>query len=331
LSEVANFVVAVFEGDCGRVGAGPIDAFEQVGVIVTVFIPDVVVDRSIQNAKMMRLSDRFFMYDNTCKYLAENFSEDIASWLIGDRVSLTELKPTELNVDPIRADSIILLSNQDLILHLEFQTAADDEMQFRMIDYRIRAYRKFPTKRMRQIVIYLKKTTSELVNQTTFEIENTLHRFEVIRLWEQPASIFLESPGLYPFASLAQTDKPELVLRSVASKIEAIGERKVQADLAATASVLAGLVLDKNQVKQILRRDIMRDSVIYQDILEEGLERGRQQERALVVRQLTKKLGNLAPKVQAQISDLSIERVEILGEALLDFTSLTDLEQFLDG
>jgi hypothetical protein len=49
------------------------------------------------------------MYDNTCKYLAENFTEDIASWLIGSRVTLTELNPTELNVDPIRADSIILL------------------------------------------------------------------------------------------------------------------------------------------------------------------------------------------------------------------------------
>jgi hypothetical protein len=43
LSEIANFVIAVFEGDCGGVGAGPIDAFEQVGVIVTIFVPDVVV------------------------------------------------------------------------------------------------------------------------------------------------------------------------------------------------------------------------------------------------------------------------------------------------
>ncbi len=62
------------------------------------------------------------MYDNTCKYLSENFPEDISSWLIGDRVALVELNPTELNVDPIRADSIILLTNADLILHLEFQT-----------------------------------------------------------------------------------------------------------------------------------------------------------------------------------------------------------------
>ena len=271
------------------------------------------------------------MYDNTCKYLAENFPEDISSWLIGERVALTELKPTELNVDPIRADSMILLTNRDLILHLEFQTDPDEEMQFRTIDYRIRAYRKFPNKRIRQIVIYLRKTTSNLVYQTTFEIENTLHRFEVIRLWEQPASIFLESPGLYPFATLAQTDEPELVLRSVAAKIEEITERKVQADLAATTSVLAGLVLDKNRVKSLLRRDIMRESVIYQDILEEGLERGRQQERALVSRQLTKKIGNLTPKIQERVNVLSIDRVESLGEALLDFTTLADLERFLDS
>jgi predicted transposase/invertase (TIGR01784 family) len=140
------------------------------------------------------------MYDNTCKYLAENFSEDISSWLIGERVLLTELNPTELNVDPIRADSIILLNNQNLILHIEFQTDTDRNMPFRMADYRLRAYRKFPHKSMRQIVIYLRKTTSELVYETMFEIENTRHQFEAIRLWEQPASIFLESQGLYPYS-----------------------------------------------------------------------------------------------------------------------------------
>jgi hypothetical protein len=43
LIEVANFVIAVFESDCGGIGAGTIDSFEQVGVIVTIFVPDVVV------------------------------------------------------------------------------------------------------------------------------------------------------------------------------------------------------------------------------------------------------------------------------------------------
>jgi predicted transposase/invertase (TIGR01784 family) len=274
------------------------------------------------------------MYDNTCKYLAERFPEDISSWLIGERISLTQMQPTELTVEPIRADSMILLTNRDLILHLEFQTDADDEMQFRMVDYRIRAYRKFPDKRMRQIVIYLRETSSELVYQTTFEIENTRHQFEVIRLWEQPAAIFLESAGLYPFASLAQSDEPESILRAVAAKIESVEGRKVQADLAATTSILAGLVLNKNLVKQILRRDIMRESVIYQDILAEGLAEGEgkwriEEARGLVIRQLTRKLGSVSPNLLVKIESLPLNRVESLGEELLDFNSIEDLETWL--
>jgi hypothetical protein len=46
-----------------------------------------------------------------------------------------------------------------------------------MADYRLRAYRRFPQKRMLQIVIYLKETNSEEVYKTTFELEETLHIF----------------------------------------------------------------------------------------------------------------------------------------------------------
>ena len=293
------------------------------------------------------------MYDNTCKYLAEQFPEDLASWLIGERISLTQMNPTELNVAPIRADSMMLLRNRNLILHIEFQTVADEEIPFRMTDYRIRGYRRFPTIPMRQIVIYLTPTTSELVYQTRFEIGNTQHEFEVIRLWEQPAEMFLESPGLYPFASLGKTAEPEAVLRSVAAKIEAVPERNVQANLTASTYILAGLVLSRDRVQQILGSDIMRESVTYQDILAEGkaegeakgkaegeakgkaegeasgLERGLQQERAFVIRLLTRKLGNLTPQLQTQVNSLKIDTLESLGEALLDFTSIADLESWL--
>jgi predicted transposase YdaD len=116
----------------------------------------------------------------------------------------------------------------------------------------------------------------------------------------------------------------------VAARIEEIGVGKVQADLAATASILAGLVLNRDLVKQILRRDIMRESVIYQDILEEGEAKGRAVEAtALVIRQLTRKLGNINPNLLAKIEALSLERVELLGEDLLDFTAISDLEQWL--
>jgi predicted transposase YdaD len=204
-----------------------------------------------------------------------------------------------------------------------------------MLDYRVRAHRKFPDKQMRQVVIYLTPTTSDLVSLTTFELESTHHEFEVIRLWEQPSSIFLESVGLYPFASLAQTDDPELVLRDVAAKIEEIPSRKLQADISAMSYILAGLVLDRDRVGRIIRRDIMRESVTYQDILAEGEVKSEgkwrvEEARGLVIRQLTRKLGNVNPNLLAKIQALSLERVESLGEDLLDFTSIANLEQWLN-
>lgn len=82
----------------------------------------------------------------------------------------------------------------------------------------------------------------------------------------------------------------------------------------------------------------MRESVIYQEILAEGEQigeqRGEQQGRlaegrSLVLRLLNRRLGELPPDVQAQIETLSLEQVENLAEALLDFQDIADLEAWL--
>jgi predicted transposase/invertase (TIGR01784 family) len=140
------------------------------------------------------------MFDNICKFLAENFSSDFATWLLGEPITLTELSPQELSLEPIRADALILLQSAENVLHLEFQTQPDTEIPFRMLDYRVRGYRRFPNKGMHQFVIYLKQTNSDLVQQNTFSIPGTRHEFTVIRLWEQPTEVFLGTPGLLPFA-----------------------------------------------------------------------------------------------------------------------------------
>jgi predicted transposase/invertase (TIGR01784 family) len=108
------------------------------------------------------------MYDNTCKFIAETFPADLATWLLGEPISLTKLEPSELSVEPIRADSLIFLESEEIILHAEFQTAPKPDIPFRMADYRLRAYRRYPGKQMRQIVIYLRQSGSDLVYQNTF-------------------------------------------------------------------------------------------------------------------------------------------------------------------
>ena len=139
-----------------------------------------------------------FMYDNVCKFLAENFATDLAQWLLNEPVDLTVLEPTELQVDPIRADSLIFLQSSNLILHIEFQTSPKDDVPFRMADYRLRLYRRFPNKRIYQVVIYLRQTNSPLVWQDSFELPELVSRYNVIRLWEVPSEQLLTKPGLLP-------------------------------------------------------------------------------------------------------------------------------------
>jgi hypothetical protein len=46
---------------------------------------------------------------------------------------------------------------------------------------------------------------------------------------------------------------------------------------------------------------------------------------SLILRLLNRRLGEISSTLVQQIQELSLEQLETLGEALLDFTSLTDL------
>ncbi len=274
------------------------------------------------------------MYDNVCKFLAENFSRDFARWVFGEPMGLTKLSPTELFVEPIRADALILLQSSEVVLHLEFQTQPDESIPFRMADYRLRVHRRYPNKDMRQLVIYLKSTGSDLVRQNVFTISGMRHEFEVIRLWEQPTTDFLQYPGLLPLAVLGNTEDRTQTLREVSSLIDKLKDRREQSNIAAATSLLAGLVLKKEVIRQVLREKIMQESVIYQDIKEQGIKQGLQQglqqgQAILVLRQLKRRLGEVESEDETQITGLSVEQLEALGEALLDFSNRDDLQEWL--
>jgi len=72
----------------------------------------------------------------------------------------------------------------------------------------------------------------------------------------------------------------------------------------------------------------MRESVIYQDILEQGERRAS---ISMVLRLLTRRVDALTPEIQARIQTLSIAQLEDLGEALLDFSQPTDLTAWLES
>ncbi len=66
--------------------------------------------------------------------------------------------------------------------------------------------------------------------------------------------------------------------------------------------------------------------------IEQGIEQGKKQEAvALISRQLSRRVGMLTPLLQERIQNLSTTELEDLGEALLDFTSVRDLEVWFEN
>ena len=183
------------------------------------------------------------MFDNISKFLVTEYSTDFASWLLGREIPLTTLNPTELNLEPIRADAVVFMSAPELVLHLEFQTTADPKMPLRMADYYIRLRRKFPQRDIEQVVIYLRQTSSDLVRQSEYVTNKMSHQFRVIRLWEEEVSNFLTTPGLLPYAVLARSTDKEAVLQQVVERIQQVGDRRQESNLTAATGILAGLEL----------------------------------------------------------------------------------------
>ncbi len=67
----------------------------------------------------------------------------------------------------------------------------------------------------------------------------------------------------------------------------------------------------------------LKETRVYREIKEEG-------EKSLIFRLLNRRVGELPEDVRQQVEILSLEELENLGEALLDFSSMGDLQVWLE-
>jgi len=78
----------------------------------------------------------------------------------------------------------------------------------------------------------------------------------------------------------------------------------------------------------------IKQTRVYQEAKQEGRQEGRQEgERAgearLVLRLLSKRFGKIDDRRVQVINSLTLEQLDDLGEALLDFGELADLDNWL--
>jgi predicted transposase/invertase (TIGR01784 family) len=281
------------------------------------------------------------MIDNICKYLAEEYPVSFVHWLLPTNTEEIQVLKTELSLEPIRADSVTFLQVANQILHLEFQTepASEPPMPLRMLDYWVRLHRQYRCD-IEQVVIFLTRTSSQAAFTNQFTARNTQHRYRVIRMWEQNPAPLLANPELLPLAVLAKSETPNNLLEQVATQVASIELPAQRQNLSACIEILAGLRFEATLIQRLFREEIMRESVIYQEIIQRGIQQGIQQGQeqvrgqealAYTMRLLTRRFGEIKPQLQSKIRGLSVVELENLGEALFDFSDVNDLVAWLEN
>jgi Domain of unknown function (DUF4351) len=102
-----------------------------------------------------------------------------------------------------------------------------------------------------------------------------------------------------------------------------------------TEKSVAGLSQEEEDFMKTMQEiDAVYRSEMAQARLEarmEGVLMGEAREYELVLRLLKKRVGNISTDLEEMVKALSVERLESLGEALLDFTQMEDLITWLES
>jgi predicted transposase/invertase (TIGR01784 family) len=145
--------------------------------------------------------------------------------------------------------------------------------------------------------------------------------------------------GLIELIVSKEAQAPELVKTlMVRTKTEIENDREKQGIIELLETVLLSKFsqLSRQEIEAMFLVSDIKQTRVYQEAKQEGRQEGREEgkqngEMILLIRQLSKKFGKLKDIYIENINSLNIEQLEKLGEALLDFTDINDLETWLES
>lgn len=282
-------------------------------------------------------------YDIILKYLSDRFPEDFVKLVLYGFQGRVYKVDKELPVAKREVDFLAEVEKEEtrFLLHIEFQSSYDPRMPERMHSYMARIVEKYQMP-VYPVVVYLNEEDTPKEVMTSYEIFLGGRRilrfnFHVIRIWEiDPGEIIKgELFGLMPLVPLMK-HKGEGIIKECITKVETMQDSPLKADIYASMSVLSGLKYSREFIKGLIKEEIMRQSVIYQDIFQEGKIEG-------MVEGITK--GKVEGKVEDILSILSTRFHQIpdgveekikgirddikLKELLTKAVQVKDLDEFI--
>ncbi len=174
------------------------------------------------------------------------------------------------------------------------------------------------------VIIYPSRNTEQ---SDIFPHRGQLNSPQVHRVYLNELGNIRELPvwvALMVLTTVNEQQAPEearyLIERSSTEQSET--RSQVIIDLITTIIAYKFEQLSRSEVENMLGITL-KETRLYQEIKEE-------EARSLIFRLLTRRVGELPQEIRQRVENLSLEQLENLGEALLDFNSMSDLQTWLE-
>jgi len=211
--------------------------------------------------------------------------EHFVTWLFPD-AHFVGLEDVELQQQHRFADGLAFIRKRTDpgLLHMEVQTYHDPEIGRRLQVYNMMAWDQYNLP-VTTYVICMVPTADvpdpPLILRDIDEEETHRFRYRPVRMWREETKRFLRTNGLgvLPLVLLTKDGKDPEVVKALIERLAVAKEY----DLLAMAQVIGGLVFKKPPEKDAFRKrfgmfqDIISESWVYQEIIEEGLRKGLEQ------------------------------------------------------
>ena len=229
------------------------------------------------------------------------------------------------------------------LIHLEVQSSSQTEFSRRMFRYFARLYEKYyiPIYPIALFSYEKPKREEPKAHEVEFPDLKVLEfNYRVVQLNRLNWRNFLKQENPVAAALMAKMEiKPEERAQVKAECLRLLATLKLNP---AKMKMISGFVdsylrlslkeeesfqnyIEKWQPKQ--QEEVME---IVTSWMERGIEQGQKGEAiTLILRQLSRRLGEVSPELESTINDLALTQLEDLAEALLDFNSVEDLQQWI--
>jgi len=238
-----------------------------------------------------------------------------------------EVKQTAFRLDGVFWPESITAETPVYVVEVQFQR--DEQLYARLFTEVMTFLRQNPTVRYWQVVVMYGSRACEPRDATAYEPLLALPQVQRIYL-DELAEADGESMELKLVRLIVEPQQ------SAVDKAQQLVEQAVDTPSRLSASVIIEMIetiivykfphLSWQEVEAMFGLSELKQTRVYQ----QGREEGREHEaRSLVLRLLNRRVGELSVSVVEQVNQLSLDALEALGEALLDFQTMDDLDLWL--